>query len=139
MKKIFLSVLLIVSLFNIGISTTRVFAQTAGATAGETTTSTSTTGDDAASVQLENPIPSITTIGGFVEILLNIVLTIGIPIVAFFIILSGFRFVTARGNPEALGEAKRMLLYSLIGGALLLGAWVLAEAIQNTVNLITTP
>lgn len=111
---------------------------TAGATAGETSTTT-TTGDDVAAVQLENPIPSITTIGGFVEILLNIVLTIGIPIVAFFIILSGFRFVTARGNPEALSEAKRMLLYSLIGGALLLGAWVLAEAIQNTVNLITTP
>lgn len=90
-------------------------------------------------VGLENPIPSITNIGGFVETLLNIVLTIGIPIVAFFIILAGFNFVTARGNPEKLKKAKDMLLYTLIGAALLLGAWVLAEAIQGTVNLITQP
>lgn len=131
--------MLVLSISILGVSATKVFAACATAGCPEDTQTTTTTADDAGAVQLENPIPSITTIGGFVEILLNIVLTIGIPIVAFFIILSGFRFVTARGNPEALGEAKRMLLYSLIGGALLLGAWVLAEAIQNTVNLITTP
>ena len=134
MKKIFLSLILFVTVFNFTTTPTRIFAACSTAGCPEETPT-----EDAAAVQLENPIPSITTIGGFVEILLNIVLTIGIPIVAFFIILSGFRFVTARGNPEALGEAKRMLLYSLIGGALLLGAWVLAEAIQNTVNLITAP
>ncbi len=88
--------------------------------------------------RLDNPL-TINTIWDFVEKILNIVVSIGIPIVAFFIILSGFRFVSARGNPEALGEAKRMLLYTLIGAVLLLGAWVIAQAISGTVDLITKP
>lgn len=85
---------------------------------------------------LDNPVPNITTIPQLIEKLLNIVLTIGIPIVAFFLIFTGFRFVAARGNEEALTNAKRALLYTIIGAVILLGCWVLAQAIAGTVETI---
>ena len=59
---------------------------------------------------------------------------IGVPIIALAIIYAGFLFVTAQGNSEKLTKAKKTLLYTLIGAALLLGAVVIAEAIKGTVN-----
>lgn len=61
------------------------------------------------------------------------VLKIGIPLVALAIIYCGFLFVAARGNSEKLSKAKDALLYTLIGAAILLGAWAIAELISDTV------
>ena len=80
-----------------------------------------------------NPLPNITSVDGFVYTLLTGVLKIGIPIVALSIIYCGFLFVSARGNTEKLTQAKSALLYTLIGAAILLGSWAIAELISNTV------
>ncbi len=86
-------------------------------------------------ININNPLNSeIDTIPAFIEELLRIVLKIGIPIVVIFIIYAGFLFVTATGNAEKLKTAKATLLYTLIGSAILLGAWVIAEAIQGTIS-----
>ena len=61
-------------------------------------------------------------------------MVVGIPIVALAIIYTGFLFVQARGNSEELTKAKKVLMYTLIGGALLLGAFVIAKAIGATVD-----
>ncbi|MCX6756406.1 MAG: hypothetical protein NTX85_03635 [Candidatus Nomurabacteria bacterium] len=91
--------------------------------------------DSVLSVKINNPLgDSITTIPSFIESAINIVLMIGIPIVALAIIYSGFLFVVAQGNSEKLSEAKKTLMYTLIGAALLLGSWVIAQAIQGTVS-----
>ena len=74
----------------------------------------------------------------FIKVIVKVVLIVGIPIVALAIIYTGFLFVKAQGNPEALTKAKMSLLYTLIGGALLLGAFVIAEAIGKTVKDITS-
>ncbi len=87
--------------------------------------------------KLENPIPSITSISGFIQTLLEGVLKIGIPIIALAIIYCGFLFVKARGNPEAIGTAKDALLYTLIGAAILLGSWALAKFIEATVKSLS--
>ena len=55
-------------------------------------------------------------------------------VAVFFIVYSGFLFVTARGSEDKLKTAKRALLYSVIGTAILLGAWVIAEVIASTIN-----
>lgn len=83
--------------------------------------------------QLENPI-GVDTIDGFIKAILDIVLTIGIPIVALAIIYAGFLFVTARGNQEKLTDAKKTLGYTLLGGAILLGSWLLAQALGETIK-----
>jgi len=56
--------------------------------------------------------------------------------VAIAIIYSGFLFVTAQGNSEKLTKAKKALLYTIIGAALLLGSYVIATAIGKTVDEI---
>ncbi len=94
-------------------------------------------GPDSNSVVLENPLGNTDTIPEFIEKLLSIILKIGVPIVALFIIYSGFLFVWARGNPKALGEAKDTFLYTVLGAAILLGAWVLAQAIKGTVDALS--
>jgi len=87
------------------------------------------------STTIENPLSSeIDTIPKFIEAVLKIVLTVGVPIVALAIIYTGFLFVKAQGKPEELTKAKQSLLYTLIGAALLLGAFVIANAVVSTVE-----
>ena len=90
-------------------------------------------------VTINNPLNSeIDDIPKFIKAIINIVLIVGIPIVVLAIIYTGFLFVKAQGNSEELTKAKKALLYTLIGAALLLGAFVIAEAIQATVVDITS-
>lgn len=85
-------------------------------------------------VPIKNPLNSeIDTIPKFIEAVINIVLVVGVPIVVLAVIYTGFLFVSAQGNSEKLTKAKKALLYTLIGAALLLGAFVIANAIQSTI------
>lgn len=79
-----------------------------------------------------NPI-SATNVNGLVKTILEGVIKIGIPIIALAIIYSGFLFVSAQGNSEKLETAKKSLTYTLIGAAILLGAWAIAQLITETV------
>ena len=65
------------------------------------------------------------------------VIKIGIPVIALAIIYSGFLFVSAQGNSEKIKKAKDAILYSLIGAAILLGSWAIAQLISNTVLKIS--
>jgi hypothetical protein len=88
-------------------------------------------------IEIENPLGNnIDTIPKFIEALIEIVLIIGVPIVVLALIYVGFLFVKAQGNAEELTKAKKALLYTLIGAALLLGAFVIANAIGKTVDEI---
>jgi hypothetical protein len=100
-----------------------------GASNGGTSTGSNTT-----TYKIDNPLSGVNDIGSFIKKILDIVLTIGIPIVALFIIYSGFLFVTARGNSEKLGDAKKTLGYTLLGAAILLGSWIIAQALGETVK-----
>jgi|GEM_PF-2064494 len=84
--------------------------------------------------RLINPLGGVDSIEGFLEKLFNIVLRIAIPIIALAIIYSGFLFVTAQGKEDKLTTAKSTLLYTLIGAAIILGAWVIANALSKTVE-----
>lgn len=86
-------------------------------------------------VTIHNPI-STNNFQDFVAAVLDIVLQVGIPIVALFLIYSGFLFVKARGNPTELETAKKTFIWTCVGAAVLLGAWVIANAIGATVNEI---
>jgi len=92
-------------------------------------------------IGLKNPLnngagTNVDSIPLLIEKILEIVLTIGIPIIAVAIIYSGFLFIKARGKPEDLQKAKDNLLHVLIGAAILLGAYVIAETVVHTINAI---
>lgn len=84
---------------------------------------------------LKNPLGSIgvDNIPSLIEKILELVVVIGAPVVALFIIWSGFLFVSAQGNPEKIKTARTTLMYTLIGAALVLGATVIAKAIGGTI------
>jgi len=80
-----------------------------------------------------NPLGTTTTLTGLIKTVLIGLIKIGSPIIVLAIIYSGFLFVAAQGNSEKLEEAKRSLVYTLIGAAILLGSWAIAELISSTV------
>jgi hypothetical protein len=89
-------------------------------------------------ISITNPLGN-TTITQFVKDLLDIVITIGVPIAVVMIIIAGLRFVTAGGNDTKISDARKMLLWTVIGTAVLLGAWLIATAIEGTINAIRGP
>jgi heme/copper-type cytochrome/quinol oxidase subunit 2 len=86
---------------------------------------------------LQNPLKSgYTSIPDFLKALLDIVVTIAIPIIVIMIIYSGFLFIKAQGKPEDLITARKALMWTLIGAAVILGASVISYAIKGTVDEI---
>lgn len=83
--------------------------------------------------QVKNPLAA-NSFCGLVKNLLQAAIAIGIPIAVLFIVYAGFKFVLARGNPEKLAEARTNFLWTIIGIAIFLGAWLLASVVANTVN-----
>lgn len=84
---------------------------------------------------LQNPL-GVSSFCGLIKKLLQAALDIGIPVSVLFIVYAGFRFVLARGNPEALKEARQNFVWTLVGIAIFLGAWLLATVVANTINAL---
>ena len=84
---------------------------------------------------ITNPLGgSITTIQALIAKILQLIAQVGLPIVVIMIIYAGFLYVTARGNEEQVKRAHKALLYTVIGAAIVLGAWVISRAVCQTVN-----
>lgn len=64
----------------------------------------------------------------------NIIMPIAAVLVVMYIIYAGFTFVQANGNPKAIEDAKKRLLWGLIGAGILLGAAAISSAVCNTLN-----
>lgn len=92
-----------------------------------------------ADTALNNPLnPTFSSIPLFIAGALKVMVMVALPVISLFIVYSGFLFVAAQGNESKLGEAKRNLLYVIIGSILILGAWVIATLIGGTVSQLTT-
>ena len=68
----------------------------------------------------------------------NVVLRIGGVVCVLAFIYAGFMYVTAQGNVTKIANANRALLYAAIGTAVLLGSWVIATVVENTINGLVT-
>lgn len=89
----------------------------------------------AAQSGLDNPLdPSFSDIPTFIAGALKVLVVIALPIIALFIVVAGFMFIKARGNPSDLSKAKENFKYVIIGALLILGAWVIATLISGTVT-----
>jgi len=86
-------------------------------------------------VVIHNP-GNYTTFSNFTEAILGVVLRIGVPILVLMMIFSGLSFVLARGNEKKIEDAKNTLIWTIIGAAILLGAWTLAKMVAATIAAI---
>lgn len=73
----------------------------------------------------------IVSLEGLLVAILNILLVIAVPIIVFFIIMAGFKYVTAQGNAEQIKAANRSLTYAIIGAILILGGVALSEILKS--------
>lgn len=84
---------------------------------------------------LENPLDrAYSTVPDFIAGALRVLVIVALPIITLFIVIAGFMFVKARGNPDELSTAKKNFMYVILGAILILGAWVLATLIGGTVT-----
>ncbi len=92
---------------------------------------------DGVVIKLENPLGSNTnSLPELVQKILEIALKVGVPLIALAIIYTGYLFIAAQGNPEKLQKAKQSLIWVVIGSGILLGAYVIANALVGTINAI---
>ncbi len=84
----------------------------------------------------QNPL-AFDTLPEFLYAILEAAILILFPIIVLMIVYTGFLFVSAQGNPAKLEQARKSLLWTLVGSLVVLGSYTLARAIEATVGSIT--
>lgn len=91
-------------------------------------------GEGGGTIELPNPLGDTKSITALIGKILDIVIQIGLPAIALAIVYTGFLFVKARGNETELTQAKTTLFWTVIGAAVILGAFVIQTAICGTIT-----
>ncbi len=68
----------------------------------------------------------------FITNVVQILVTIAGAISVGFFVWGGIGYITSSGNPEHLDRAKKTILYSAIGLAIVLGATVISNIVSQT-------
>lgn len=93
---------------------------------------------------LESPYSSTQCAGNgtclmeFLQKIVDFIIKIGSVVIILMMVFIGFKFVTAQGDPGEIGKAREMLLYTVIGALLLLGAKAISLGIEATVRALGT-
>lgn len=85
---------------------------------------------------LTNPLNSINSLPDLLDAILKAVVQIGSIILVLALVYVGFQFVVAQGNEEKLKSARSALMWTVIGGLVLLGAQVIESVILTTVKAL---
>ena len=85
---------------------------------------------------LTNPLNNIDSLPKFMEVILGAVVQIGTIILTLAIVYVGFLFVQAQGNEEKIKAARSSLMWTVIGGLVLLGASTIGKVIESTVGAL---
>lgn len=78
-----------------------------------------------------------TTIGQLITKLLPTVGLIAGAILFFYLIYSGFQYLTAGGNADAAKKGQQGIINAVIGIIIIAGAWILFKIIQNAAQTAT--
>lgn len=97
------------------------------------------------SITLINPLSGVDCSAGngsclsaFLLKILQFVIFIGSIVIVLMLVFIGYKFVAAQGSEGKIEEARRMLLWTVIGALVLLGAQAIAMGIQATVTALTS-
>lgn len=67
----------------------------------------------------------------FIQSVIKVLVTIAGLVSAGFFVWGGIGYITSSGNPESLDRAKKTILYSAIGLAIVLGSYVLSNIVTQ--------
>ena len=85
-------------------------------------------------VTLDNPL-NATSFEAVINSIINFVFYIGMALVPLGIVVSAFYFFTAAGDVQQVGNAKKILFYTLLGLAILLLSKALASILTAILHI----
>lgn len=100
-----------------------------------------------ASAQFTLPSPAGTGLGGglsgetsitaFIFRIINIALALAGLIAVLYLVIGGFRYITAGGNEDAAGSAKKIILNAVIGIIVIILSFVVVRVVSSTLTTTT--
>jgi hypothetical protein len=85
-------------------------------------------------VEIENPL-KWEKIEDFTSSILKFLTAFALAIFPILIIIAGYQFMTAGGDPKKIEDAKRMLWYAFIGLLIILGAQAILAGIKSAMGV----
>lgn len=82
---------------------------------------------------LPNPL-KVKSISELFYDVVDFALSLSYVVIAFFFLLSGFKFVTAQGSDDKTTDAKRMFFNTVIGAAVIIGANTIVAVVKSIVT-----
>lgn len=89
---------------------------------------------DASSGGLGGGISGETSLTGLIFTVINIALALAGLIAVLFLIIGGFRYITAGGNEDASGQAKKIIMNAVIGIIVVILSFVVVRVVANTLT-----
>lgn len=77
------------------------------------------------------PAPTLDKLGIVFENLVSALLALGGIVLFVMLLLGGFKYLTAGGDPKKAEEAKKTLTYAIGGLVLLVGSFLILQLIQD--------
>jgi len=100
-----------------------------------------------AAAQFALPDPSGTGLGGglsgetsvtaFILRIINIALALAGLIAVLYLVIGGFRYITAGGNEDSSGSAKKIILNAVIGIIVIILSFVVVRVVSSTLTTTT--
>lgn len=84
---------------------------------------------------LVNPL-NAGSIPELLGIILEAMVELGSIAIVLMLVWVGFLFVKAQGNETEIKKARQALLYTVIGGLILLGASAISQVLQSTIEAL---
>jgi hypothetical protein len=73
----------------------------------------------------------VTKVENFIRNIIQVLVTLAGLVAAGFFVLGGIGYITSSGNPERMDSSKRTIIFSGLGLAICIGAFVLSNIIAD--------
>jgi hypothetical protein len=111
-----------------------------GTTVGTTGTTIGNTGPAAkTSGSLGDPLKDVPNLACLFYKIVDFIMSFSYVVIAFFLLLAGFKFVTAQGSTEKLTDAKKTFMYTVIGALILIGANTIIAVVKTIITGLQGP
>ena len=78
--------------------------------------------------------PDLSKVENFATNVIQVLITLAGLLAAGFFVMGGIQYISSSGNPERLDRAKNTIIYSGIGLAVALGAFVVSNIVSQMAN-----
>ena len=75
------------------------------------------------------------TLGETIETIFNVVIILAGAIFVILFLVGGIQYLTAAGNEEQTGKAKKLLVDAIVGLVIVLAAWAIANFVLDQLGL----